>query len=159
VSVQALEVIRYPPDGSDWRVIETYNPDWAAIETAIRRLDRDEWPFLWLLTAEPAVGLSGRLLTSRCARPRVEGKLLRKVTLSRKSLLYRNKNRNFSRNPDYDLVRTTTRRGRFLRLAFCICSRKNMSSLTARVFNSATLSASATDIYLQTTQSSKKPSH
>jgi hypothetical protein len=51
--VQALEVIHYPPDGSRWRSIKTRNPDWAAIETAIRRLDRDEWPYLWLHTAEP----------------------------------------------------------------------------------------------------------
>jgi hypothetical protein len=48
-----LEAIHYPPDGSTWRSLKTSNPDWTAIEEAVRRLDRDEWPFIWLHTEEP----------------------------------------------------------------------------------------------------------
>src|SRR5262245_54390519 len=54
--VVLLDVLPYPPDGSHWRAIETPGPDWPAIEAAIRRLDRDEWPFLWLHTAPPVEG-------------------------------------------------------------------------------------------------------
>jgi hypothetical protein len=51
--VKVLESIHYPPDGSSWRSLKTRDPDWPAIEEAIRRLDRDEWPFIWLHIEEP----------------------------------------------------------------------------------------------------------
>ena len=54
MQVMLLEVMHYPPNGADWHTIETPDPDWSAIEATIRRLDRDEWPFLWLHTV-PAV--------------------------------------------------------------------------------------------------------
>ena len=51
--VRVMEVIHYPPDGSKWDATQTRNPSWKAIAAAIGRLDRDEWPFLWLHTGEP----------------------------------------------------------------------------------------------------------
>ena len=48
-----LEAIHYPTDGSPWESIKTSFPEWQTIESAIRRLDRDEWPFIWLHTEEP----------------------------------------------------------------------------------------------------------
>jgi hypothetical protein len=54
--VVLLEVVHYPPDGSHWHAVETPDPDWPAIEAAVRRLDRDEWPFLWLHTVPPVEG-------------------------------------------------------------------------------------------------------
>jgi len=52
--VKVMEVIHYPSDGSMWKSIQTRNPTLKAIDAAVRRLDRDEWPFLWLHTGEPA---------------------------------------------------------------------------------------------------------
>lgn len=59
--VEVLEVVHYPPggasaSGSGWDAVEYRHPDWAAIETAVRRLDRNEYPFVWLHTAEPVDG-------------------------------------------------------------------------------------------------------
>src|SRR5947209_20590789 len=54
--VRMLEVVYYPPDGSHWQVLETRDPDWACIEAAICRLERDVWPYIWLHTAEPVEG-------------------------------------------------------------------------------------------------------
>ena len=51
--VKVMEVIHYPADGSVWESTKIHNPTWKAIAAAIRRLDRDEWPFLWLHTGEP----------------------------------------------------------------------------------------------------------
>ncbi|MGL6073875.1 MAG: hypothetical protein ACRC8S_06920 [Fimbriiglobus sp.] len=51
-----LNVIHYPSDGSHWHVIESPEPDWPTIEATIRRLDRDEWPFVWLHTMLPIEG-------------------------------------------------------------------------------------------------------
>ena len=70
--VMLLEAIHYPPDGADWRSIETPDPDWPAIEAAIRRLDRDEWPFLWLHTVPAVEGEMPEIavLCSWCSVPR-----------------------------------------------------------------------------------------
>ena len=54
--VVLLDQMHYPPDGSHWHTIETPKPTWPAIESAIRRLDRDEWPYVWLHTTEPVEG-------------------------------------------------------------------------------------------------------
>lgn len=54
--VVLLEVMHYPPNNSHWHAIETPYPDWPAIEAAIRQLDRDEWPFVWLHTVAPLEG-------------------------------------------------------------------------------------------------------
>src|SRR5947209_6084357 len=54
--VKVLEAIHYPPDSSHWEALEMRDPDWASIETAIRRLERNEWPYVWLHTAEPVEG-------------------------------------------------------------------------------------------------------
>src|SRR5262249_41755890 len=54
--VVLLEVMHYPPDGSHWQALETPDPDWPEIEAAIQRLDRDEWPFLWLHTVPRVEG-------------------------------------------------------------------------------------------------------
>jgi hypothetical protein len=56
MQVVLLDVMYYPPDGSHCRAIEAPNPDWSAIEAAIRRLDRHEWPLLWLHTVPPVEG-------------------------------------------------------------------------------------------------------
>jgi hypothetical protein len=52
MTVTLLEAIHYPP-GREWRSLKTEVPDWGCIEAAIRRLDRDEWPFVWLHTEPP----------------------------------------------------------------------------------------------------------
>lgn len=51
-----LDEMHYPPGGSHWHTVQTPKPSWRAIEAAIRRLDRDEWPYIWLHTAEPVEG-------------------------------------------------------------------------------------------------------
>ena len=53
MQIKRLDIIHYPPGGSAWESIETAMPDWQIIESAIRRLNRDEWPFLWLHTNPP----------------------------------------------------------------------------------------------------------
>ncbi len=56
MSILVLEAFHYPNPGNPrfgWQSIQTRQPNWLDIETAIRRLDRDEWPFLWLHTEEP----------------------------------------------------------------------------------------------------------
>jgi hypothetical protein len=50
--VTFLEAIHYPPR-RDWVSMKTDNPDWPAIESSIKRLDRDEWPYVWLHTEPP----------------------------------------------------------------------------------------------------------
>ena len=60
--VLKLEAIWYPPDGSRWQSLVTPDPDWPSIEAAVRRLDRGEWPFVWLHTrpesdADPLGGI------------------------------------------------------------------------------------------------------
>ena len=47
-----LEAIHYPPR-EDWHSIKTESPKWRDIKSAISRLDRDEWPFVWLHTELP----------------------------------------------------------------------------------------------------------
>ena len=54
--VMLLDQMHYPPDGSHWQALESPDPDWPMIEVAIRRLDRFEWPYLWLHTAPPVEG-------------------------------------------------------------------------------------------------------
>jgi hypothetical protein len=54
--VVLLEVTHYPPPGSSWHVIETPDPDWPTIDAAVRQLDRNEWPFVWLHTLPPVEG-------------------------------------------------------------------------------------------------------
>jgi len=51
--VKVLAAMHYPPGDSPWHWVQTPNPDWPAIEAAIRRLDRNEWPFVWLHKDEP----------------------------------------------------------------------------------------------------------
>ena len=51
--VVLLDAIHHPPGERHWHCVETPAPDWPAIEAAIRRLDRTEWPFVWLHTVEP----------------------------------------------------------------------------------------------------------
>lgn len=51
--IRVLEVIHYPPEGvtaagESWESIYRREPEWRTIETAIRQLDRDVYPFLWL---------------------------------------------------------------------------------------------------------------
>jgi len=50
--VTLLEAIHYPP-GQDWHSVKIDSPDWSDIETSIKRLDRDEWPYVWLHTEPP----------------------------------------------------------------------------------------------------------
>jgi hypothetical protein len=51
--VVLLDSIHHPPGEPTWHLVETPSPDWPTIEAAIRRLDRKEWPFVWLHTVEP----------------------------------------------------------------------------------------------------------
>jgi hypothetical protein len=56
--IAALEITRYPPNGSvsglGYDIISHENPSWETIEAAIRRLDRDEFPFVWLHPITPS---------------------------------------------------------------------------------------------------------
>ena len=51
--VRVLAAMHYPPGETPWHWVETLDPDWPAIDAAIRRLDRNEWPFVWLHLAPP----------------------------------------------------------------------------------------------------------
>lgn len=53
--IELLDAIRYPhpprpPDRRrfGWESIRTTFPQWTDVESALRRLDRDEWPYIWL---------------------------------------------------------------------------------------------------------------
>jgi len=46
--VQQMQVTVYPADESPWFTETTEHPSWEAVEAAIRRLDRDGFPFIWL---------------------------------------------------------------------------------------------------------------
>ena len=46
--VQQLQSIIYPPGGSRWLAETTRRPSWQDIEVAIRRLDRHQFPFIYL---------------------------------------------------------------------------------------------------------------
>jgi hypothetical protein len=46
--VQQLKSIVYPPDGSRWFIETTEHPSCENIEAALRRLDRDQFPFIYL---------------------------------------------------------------------------------------------------------------
>lgn len=56
MKIVLLEVIHYPPRNAPYRVIDTPDPEWPAIEAAIRRLDRDEWPHVHLHAVMPVEG-------------------------------------------------------------------------------------------------------
>ncbi|CAN5909341.1 hypothetical protein BH23PLA1_BH23PLA1_29170 [soil metagenome] len=60
MAILVLEAFHYPNPPEEpgrprfgWHSILTRHPEWTDIEAAIRRLDRDEWPLLWLHTEEP----------------------------------------------------------------------------------------------------------
>jgi hypothetical protein len=51
--VRSLEVVHYPPsgltkNGSSWETLDYPNPDWQTIDAAVKQLDRDVYPFVWL---------------------------------------------------------------------------------------------------------------
>lgn len=46
--IQQMQATVYPPDGSHWLTETTKHPSWEAVEAAIRRLDRNRFPFIWL---------------------------------------------------------------------------------------------------------------
>ncbi len=48
-----LEVIVYPGAGYEWHSEVTPAPTWPQIETAVRRLDRAEYPFLHIFLPRP----------------------------------------------------------------------------------------------------------
>lgn len=54
--IKVLEIIHYPRHGDEWDRELIREPDTAAIEGAICRLDRDEWPYLWLHARESVDG-------------------------------------------------------------------------------------------------------
>lgn len=54
MAVGVLQITHYPPDGSSYRTTTEENPRWDVIESAIRRLDRDEWPFIWIFRSVSA---------------------------------------------------------------------------------------------------------
>lgn len=56
MALALLDATEYPSHDGSWRTIETPDPDWHAIEEAIRRLDRYQWPFVWLHTVPPVDG-------------------------------------------------------------------------------------------------------
>lgn len=55
--VQTLEIIHYPASGitesgGSWESIYQHDPNWNDIERALRRLDRNVYPFVWLHISE-----------------------------------------------------------------------------------------------------------
>jgi len=46
--IQQMQAIVYPSDESRSVTETTEHPSWEAVERAIRRLDRDRYPFIWL---------------------------------------------------------------------------------------------------------------
>ena len=62
--VRVLQVVRYSePDGSHLATsptepekVERVDPSWADIEDAVRRLDRCQYPYIWLCLREPISG-------------------------------------------------------------------------------------------------------
>ena len=48
-----LDVTEYDPQGR-WRTIRTPNPAWADVESAVRRMDGDRFPTVWLYADEEA---------------------------------------------------------------------------------------------------------
>jgi hypothetical protein len=48
VHVKVLEHVEYPPDGRSWQSTKVPDPSLADIVVAVRRLDRDRFPFLFL---------------------------------------------------------------------------------------------------------------
>jgi hypothetical protein len=49
-----MHVIVYPPDNSPYRTDVIKSPNWSQIESAIRRLDKDEFPFIWIYRGDVA---------------------------------------------------------------------------------------------------------
>jgi hypothetical protein len=56
MQVVLLEEMHYPTDGSHGQSVQTPNPSRQTIKAAIHRLDRDEWPYLWLHVTQPVKG-------------------------------------------------------------------------------------------------------
>ncbi|MEM7455417.1 MAG: Imm1 family immunity protein [Planctomycetota bacterium] len=50
--VTLLEAIQYPPR-RNWISLKTESPKWRDIKCAVTRLNRDEWPYVWLHTEPP----------------------------------------------------------------------------------------------------------
>ena len=50
--IKCLEWVTYGPTSSGWRAEKVWNPTWDEIESAIRRLDRFRYPFVWLWETE-----------------------------------------------------------------------------------------------------------
>lgn len=48
-----LEAKRHPLNNSEWHYVEITQPTWEEIESAIRRLNRDEWPVVYLHSELP----------------------------------------------------------------------------------------------------------
>lgn len=47
-----MRVFHYPDPYSFYEELEVHCPTWKQIEEAIRRLNKDEWPFLWMYRTE-----------------------------------------------------------------------------------------------------------
>jgi hypothetical protein len=52
--IHRLQATIYPRDGSPWFTEAVKHPSWLDIEAAIRRLDRDHFPFICLFCDEQA---------------------------------------------------------------------------------------------------------
>jgi hypothetical protein len=50
--VHLLHAVVYQDDGWTWRVEQKIEPSWGDIAAAIRRLDRFNYPFVWLFSSE-----------------------------------------------------------------------------------------------------------
>lgn len=46
--IRQLQATIYPSDGSPSFTEKIEHPSWELVESAIRRLDRDQFPFIWL---------------------------------------------------------------------------------------------------------------
>jgi len=50
--VKCLDWVIYAPTGWDWKSHKLWQPAWDDIDCAIRRLDRFQYPFVWLWGTE-----------------------------------------------------------------------------------------------------------
>lgn len=48
--IKQLDIIEYPQNGSHWTTETIINPQWNDIVQAINKLDRDQFPFIWLFS-------------------------------------------------------------------------------------------------------------
>ena len=52
--IQLMQVFTYGHDGWGCQQIDTANPSWEAMESAVRRLDKFRYPFIWFYrSAQP----------------------------------------------------------------------------------------------------------